>query len=99
MANRSPKTVEDWAIRLADSTRSSDPLSEDERDALARWLVADPDRLKQLKTAQLIWQLGGRLTAESAVRIEAHARAAQATAWSPWKGLQAAFRPPALAGF
>ena len=97
MSNRHPSTAEEWAIRLGSGGDAS-PLSSAERDALARWLVADPERLKQLKSAQLMWQLAGRLTEDSAAKIEAQARALPRNRWNAMEALRSMARPPALAG-
>jgi len=67
MTPSKPKTAEEWIIRL--NGRGAQPLSNDERRDLTEWLVADPQRFKELKMSRLLWQLGGRLPASAAAGI------------------------------
>src|SRR5947209_1215768 len=98
MFRRKLNTAEGWAIRLSDRAQAAKPLSDAEREELTRWLVCDPDRLKQVKMARLINQLGGRLTPAAAERIAARSGKVSSPGWTI-DLLRLAVRPAVLGGF
>ena len=96
MFRRKSETAEDWAIRMSDRAEGANPLTDAEREELTRWLVADPDRLKQLKIARLLSRLGRRLTPDAAARLTAQTREIRPRT-SIFDGLRPVLRAPALA--
>jgi ferric-dicitrate binding protein FerR (iron transport regulator) len=98
MFRRKLNTAEGWAIRLSDRAQAARSLSDTEREELTRWLVRDPERLKQVKMARLISQLGGRLTPAAAERIAARSRKVSSPGWTI-DLLRLAVRPAMLGGF
>jgi len=100
MFTEKPNTPEEWIISLSAKEEAGQPLSDSERKQLMEWLVADPNRLKQLKAARLMWQLGRRLPASAAAGID-KPETGKRSAYIRW-GLLEAFdtlrRPRALAG-
>jgi transmembrane sensor len=59
-----PKTATEWLVRLNAGT-----LTPGDRRALMRWLSADPQRLKELETAQAVSRMAAGLADSSAARM------------------------------
>jgi transmembrane sensor len=100
MLTEKPNTPEEWIIRLSAKEEAGQPLSDSERSQLMEWLVTDPERLKQLKTARLMWQLGKHLPASAAAGIDRPEKGKgwAYLRWSALETLDTLRRPPALAG-